>query len=145
MLVGPEKELNEENAVDPTENEKKTETVLDVKAHGPFRIDKIKPEHYVPLSLTELADRIEAHFRDPFYLEQYGPVPEEAKREIHLFLDQFDPEEVKCYFLNLEFNPDDETYKRELEPEVVLLDDFAEYVLIEHDKNILHFIMICFD
>lgn len=144
-LVGPEEKLDEGN-VDPfTGNTKNAEAVLNLRTHGPFRLDKIQPGHYVSLSLSELFDRIEDHFRDPFYLEQDGPVPEEARREVRLFLDRFDPEEVRCYFLNLEFNPSNETYRQEFEPEVVVHSDFYEYVLIEPGKNRLYFLIVGFD
>lgn len=145
-LVGPEKELNQREIDNDSKDPKNSNVAAGQAVHGPFRIDKLTPEHYVYLSCTELSDRINDHFEDPFYLEEgYGPVPEEAKRKVHQFLKKFNPEKTKCFYLDLEFNPNDEFYKKELEPEVVVLSEFAEYLLIEPEKNRLHFLIVGFD
>ena len=111
--------------------------------HGPFLLDKIRTEHYAPLTLSDLAARLEEHFEDAFYLKNnYGPVPEASKSEVVDFLDPFGPDQTDCYRLVLKIGPErEEGYMAE----TIILSEFEEYVLVDRERNMLHLLIIGFD
>jgi hypothetical protein len=111
--------------------------------HGPFSIDRIRPNQYKELTHNQLAQEFQTLLKD----EEFEPPTKEMASKVKLLLETF-REDAKFYKLELEFRavalhkPNRYEFHHDLSS---IYWEFVEFIVIEPQSNLLYMIVFLYE